>query len=389
MWSRRFRFTSEPHGELPTLRDVADFCIRHRRLTVLAWVVALLAAGAAAERRRRELLDQLPAPRLRLDEGAEPARGPLPGSVGRSDPGRLRRRGRPRAGGDQAADRRPRRRAGEPRSRRLGHLALRAAGSDLQERDDRLRDRRPSTAPPSSCRSRRSRRSPTPPTRRAATASRSRPAATRCARSSSSSEGGSEIIGLLAAIVVLLITFGSRRRDEHADRDRDRRSRHRAQPGHARHPRHRHRRFRAGAGEHDRARRRHRLRAVRRDAGSGRAAPTASTSRAVVARDGYGRPRGPLRRDHGRHRDARAVRDRRQLPACAGARGVARRAADDAGGADAAAGAALARSATTDRPPAGPAKRSKAGRRELALDALEPLHPAPPVASPRSPPAAC
>jgi RND superfamily putative drug exporter len=30
------------------LRAIADFCIRHRRLTVLAWIVALVAAGAAA-----------------------------------------------------------------------------------------------------------------------------------------------------------------------------------------------------------------------------------------------------------------------------------------------------------------------------------------------------
>ena len=30
------------------MRAVADFCIRHRRLTVLAWIVALIAAGAAA-----------------------------------------------------------------------------------------------------------------------------------------------------------------------------------------------------------------------------------------------------------------------------------------------------------------------------------------------------
>jgi len=30
------------------LRALADFCIRHRRLTVLAWIVALIAAGAAA-----------------------------------------------------------------------------------------------------------------------------------------------------------------------------------------------------------------------------------------------------------------------------------------------------------------------------------------------------
>ena len=30
------------------MRAVADFCIRHRRLTVLAWIVALIAAGAAS-----------------------------------------------------------------------------------------------------------------------------------------------------------------------------------------------------------------------------------------------------------------------------------------------------------------------------------------------------
>jgi len=30
------------------LRSIADFCVRHRRLTVLVWVVALIAAGAAA-----------------------------------------------------------------------------------------------------------------------------------------------------------------------------------------------------------------------------------------------------------------------------------------------------------------------------------------------------
>ena len=30
------------------MRRLADFCIRHRRLTVLAWVIALFVAGAAA-----------------------------------------------------------------------------------------------------------------------------------------------------------------------------------------------------------------------------------------------------------------------------------------------------------------------------------------------------
>jgi RND superfamily putative drug exporter len=42
------RFPPRTPTELPALRAVADFCIRHRRLTVLAWIVALIAAGAAA-----------------------------------------------------------------------------------------------------------------------------------------------------------------------------------------------------------------------------------------------------------------------------------------------------------------------------------------------------
>ncbi len=41
------RFTFDHQG-VPALRKLADFCIRHRRLTVLAWIVALLVSGIAA-----------------------------------------------------------------------------------------------------------------------------------------------------------------------------------------------------------------------------------------------------------------------------------------------------------------------------------------------------
>ncbi len=42
------RFLPQAPRGSPILRALADFCIRHRRLTVLAWIVALIAAGAAA-----------------------------------------------------------------------------------------------------------------------------------------------------------------------------------------------------------------------------------------------------------------------------------------------------------------------------------------------------
>ena len=49
MWSRRSAFDHPSATEnLLTLRKLADACIRHRRLTVLVWVVALLGTGAAA-----------------------------------------------------------------------------------------------------------------------------------------------------------------------------------------------------------------------------------------------------------------------------------------------------------------------------------------------------
>ena len=49
MWSRRSAFDHPSATEnLLTLRKLADACIRHRRLTVLVWVVALLGTGIAA-----------------------------------------------------------------------------------------------------------------------------------------------------------------------------------------------------------------------------------------------------------------------------------------------------------------------------------------------------
>ena len=171
--------------------------------------------------------------------------------------------------------------------------------------------------------------------------------------------GPATIIGILAAMIILLVTFGTvvaaglplitallalgtaiglialmthvlRRRQLHAR-----------------------------AGGDDRPGRRHRLRTVRGHALPQRPRRGPRARRGDRHGNGYLRTGRPVRRHHGRDRDARPASGRRELPARPRDRVVAHRPADDGRGADAAPGRPL-----EDRP----------GNRPVASGRLGPAH---------------
>ncbi len=120
----------------------------------------------------------------------------------------------------------------------------------------------------------------------------------------SSSEG----VGLIAAGIILFIAFGSLFAMALPLDHRDRRAEQRPaddRPGLARH-RHRHRR--SDPRRTDRPGRRHRLRAVHRHAAPNRAPDRAHAGGVRGQGAGHLGPGGPVRRRHGVHRAARAVR---------------------------------------------------------------------------------
>ena len=245
------------------MRAVADFCIRHRRLTVLAWIVALIAAGAAASSAGEsfstnfQLPDSDSTKALNLLEDRFPAQSGDQIQVVYADPGGLDQAGAKQQIDDLVAELGKLDHVVSVTSPYEGQGAISQSGSigfSTVTLDGAAFD-----LPISSIE------------KIADTANEAGGNGLRVEAGGDpvrqveqQNEGGSEMYRAARRDRRPLDHLRLGRRDEHADRDRDRRPRHRAQPDHARDPHHRHRRLRAGAGEHDRARRRHRLRAVRR-----------------------------------------------------------------------------------------------------------------------------
>ncbi len=153
------------------------------------------------------------------------------------------------------------------------------------------------------------------------------------------------------------------RRDGPAGADRGDRARRRPQPRDAADPPDGHRRLRPAARGDDRPRRRHRLRALHRHPLPRRPPGRARARRGGDDRDGHRRPRRAVRRRDRLRRPARPVRGRHRLPLRARRRLGARGAGDDVRGADPAAGDAEQGRDPDRPPPRARARRARAARR--------------------------
>ena len=191
------------------LVQLADWCYRQRRLVVVLWIAALVAAFALAGAFGGEYQAGLPPTRLGVPGGLGDAEGQVPAEGGRHRADRSPLRGRPLRGRGQRAGR------GDLRRRRdaTQWWASPARSSKVARPRSRRTARPPTPTSPSTRRStsthrRRPRHSSNPSSPPVTTPCRSRSAA-RSRRCRRRLPWVGEGIGLIAAAIILLLTFGS------------------------------------------------------------------------------------------------------------------------------------------------------------------------------------